>query len=177
MHMPGNFHLIKPQQKYLLSYLELCRKSFHAVHNTYLLHDPEKFGEWQNTVFQRYAMDEAGIELPQGYLPSCTFWALYGEEVAGVVNIRKGLNDALRDYGGNVGFMLNAAFRKRKLSFPLLELALAKAKELGVSPILMTCMDENLPSLYTLKKAAAEKVESAVTWADGKYCPIHRFWF
>ena len=169
--------LVKPEEKYLLSYLTLCQESFHAVHNTYLLHDPEKFEEWKNTIFLRYAMNEKGEALPENYLPSVTFWALSGTRVAGVVNIRKGLNDALRDYGGNAGFMLSTSFRGRKLSIPLIARTLEKAAELGIAPVLMTCIDENIPSLSALKKFPAVKVEKAETIADGKYCSIHRFWF
>ena len=177
MEKENPLRLIKPEEKYLSSFHTLCRKSFHAVHNTYLLHDPEKFDEWKDTLFTRYAMDEKGENLPENYLPSVTFWALYGNEVAGVVNIRKGLNDALKDYGGNAGFMLSTPFRGRKLSIPLIALTLEKAKELGITPVLMTCIDENIPSLSALKKFPAVKVEKAQTVADGKYCSIHRFWF
>lgn len=169
--------LVKPEEKYLLSYLTLCKESFHSVHNTYLLHDPEKFEEWKETIFQRYAMNEAGKDLPENYLPSVTFWALYNQKVAGVVNIRKGLNDTLKDYGGNAGFMLSTSFRGKKLSIPLIALTLEKASELGIAPVLMTCIDENIPSLSALKKFPAFKVEKAETFADGKYCAIHRFWF
>ncbi len=173
----GNIVLVKPEEKYLLSYLTVCKESFHSVHNTYLLHDPDKFEEWRKTIFHRYAMNEAGECLPENYLPSVTFWALYGQRVAGVVNIRKGLNEALTDYGGNAGFMLSTSFRGKKLSIPLIARTLEKAGQLGITPVLMTCIDENIPSLSALKKFPAFKVEKAETIADGKYCAIHRFWF
>lgn len=170
--------LIKPGKEYLESFLTLCRESFHSVHNTYLLRDPERFEEWKNSLFIRYEKDEQGIELPENFLPSVTFWVLYGEEVAGVVNIRKGLNDALKDYGGNAGFMLSSRFRGKKLSHILIPLVIAKTKEVGAGgEVLMTCTDNNIPSLSALKKIPAKKVERAITWADGKYCPVHRFYF
>lgn len=169
--------LVKPEEKFLPSYLLLCRESFHNVHNTYLLHDPEKFEEWKTTIFQRYEMEEKGIDLPEGFLPSATFWAILKKDVAGVVNIRLGMNEHLKEYGGQAGFMLSTSFRGQGLALPLLLLTIEKTRELGFSPVLMSCVDENLPSLRTLQKVPAVKVEKSFAMADGKYCPIHRFWF
>ena len=88
----NTLRLASPEPRYLNSYLEACRESFHAVHNTYILHDPDRFPQWRDRIFQDYENQARGIGLPPGHLPSVTFWALAGERVVGVVNIRLGLN-------------------------------------------------------------------------------------
>lgn len=173
----NTLRLASPELRYLNSYLEACRESFHAVHNTYILHDPDRFPQWRDRIFQDYENQARGIGLPPGHLPSVTFWALAGERVVGVVNIRLGLNAALADYGGHAGCFIRCGDRGKGYAKRLLPMVIRKAGELGISPVLFTCVESNTASLRVLESLPCVRMERAVTRADGVLCAVRRFWF
>ena len=172
-----HLELVRPENKYLESYLEGCRETYTHVHNSYIIHDPVKFSQWSQTIFFQYADEEAGLNLPPGYVPSVTFWAVTGERYIGTVNIRLRLNKKLADYGGHIGCVLRKTERGKGLAKKLFLLALSCAEQLNIRPVLVTCTEDNLPSLRTLLGMNYDRMECTVTDADGRICPVRRFWF
>lgn len=171
--------LIRPMTAFLESYRKACEETYGYVHNSYILHDPSKFQDWSKTIFQQYQNEENGIGLPEGYVPSVTLWAVDTDtnEYVGTVNIRLALTEQLRDYGGQAGFMIRRSFRGRGYARILLRLLIKEAGKREIDPLLLTCIDSNLASMRTLQHFVAEKIETAETYADGVFCPIHRFYF
>lgn len=45
----------------------------------------------------------AGINLPEGFVPSTTYWLVQGSDLVGVSNLRHYLNDRIRHAGGTLG--------------------------------------------------------------------------
>ena len=45
---------IKPCKEYLESYLEACKECVGHIHEDYIMHKPEKFDEWKDTIFETY---------------------------------------------------------------------------------------------------------------------------
>jgi len=169
-------NLIRPVPEFLESYRLACAETFGHVHDAYIIHDPAKFDEWKKTIFRQFEREERGIGLPDGYVPSVTFWLVDGAEYAGTVNIRLRLNARLADYGGNLGFMLRLSRRGQGLSREICRLGIAQARELGVEPVLLTCRESNLPSLRCLLKQPYKRMERAEAEVDGICCPVRRFY-
>ena len=56
------------------------------------------------------------------------------------------LNDRFFRCGGNIGYDVRPAFRKRGYGTEILKLTLDKAKENNMDKVLITCDDDNVPS-------------------------------
>lgn len=169
--------LVRPAPQYLDSYREACQETFAAVHNSYILHNPDTFAQWKETIFADFDRQEHGIDLPSGILPSATFWLVDKARFIGAINIRLQLNDALKDYGGTLGCFIRKSERRKGYAAAALPLAIDRARQLGVDPILVTCIESNTGSLRSLLATPCRKMQSAVTVADGVRTRIWRFWF
>ncbi len=167
--------LVRPAPENLDSYCEACAETSGHLHNAYILHDPRRSGEWRRTIFRRFREEERGIGLPEGFVPSATFWLVDPEGYVGTVNIRLRLNAALADYGGHIGLAIRLSRRGHGLARTGFRLAIGRAKEMGIDPVLITCVESNLPSLRALLGIPCRDMESAVTEADGVLAPVRRF--
>ena len=74
------------------------------------------------------------------------YWLIDKGEVVGRVHIRHTLNNFLFNYGGHIGYYIKPSKRKMGYGKKILELALVKAKKMGISRVLLTCDDNNIGS-------------------------------
>lgn len=100
--------------------------------------------------FEIYVMKEneraKGKYLPKGYVPSTTYWLIDNDEFIGRVNIRHRLTDHLLRVGGHIGYFIRPTMRRKGYGKKILEMAIPKAKDLGIDKILVTCDEDNLGS-------------------------------
>lgn len=170
--------LIVPEPSYLESYYKGCVCTWGHTHNDYIISDPSRYDLWHDTLFEYYRQQEAGIGLPDGYLPNTTLWLVDSDKqlYIGSVNIRLGMNDVLRDYGGQVGFVVRADMRGHGYGSLICSLAVEEAHRRGYNPVLMTCIVDNICSYKILSHTAYISKEECFTTADGKYCKVAKFW-
>lgn len=90
--------------------------------------------------------EELGRNIPEGWVPSTTYWLIDGETLLGAAHIRHELNDSLLNIGGHIGYGVKPSVRGRGLATEQLRLALEKAKELGIERALITCDRTNIAS-------------------------------
>ncbi|QST01140.1 GNAT family N-acetyltransferase [Pontibacillus sp. ALD_SL1] len=92
-----------------------------------------------------------GIGQPEGWLPDSTFW-LTNEynRILGIVNIRHGLTEFLKKSGGHIGYGIRPSERRKGYATAILQLALEKAKELGIQEALVVCDADNEGSMKTI---------------------------
>jgi predicted acetyltransferase len=97
--------------------------------------------------------NEKGENLPDGWVPSSTYWLVTEErKVVGVVNIRHGLTEKLLNAGGHIGYGIRPSERRKGYATKLLSLSLEKAKELGLEKVLVVCDEGNTGSEKTIRK-------------------------
>jgi len=169
--------IIKPEKKYLLSYYEACVETWGHVHDNYIIHDPEKFNNWQEHIFKDYENSEKGINLPAGYVPSVTYWIIDNEEYIGTINFRPQLNDWLKTYGGHVGIFIRLSKRKQKYSLKAIEFIFKLAKELKITPLLLTCEEDNIPSKFMITHFKFDSTEKDVVMLRNKLTSVQRYYF
>lgn len=87
-----------------------------------------------------------GIDLPEGFVPSATFWLVEGSELLGVSNLRLMLNERLMQHGGHIGLGIRPAQRGRGLGKLLLRLTLAEARTHGIDHVHVHCHKHNARS-------------------------------
>lgn len=106
--------------------------------------------------FDSYVTEEKshtlGENLPTGYVPETSYWLVDGDEFIGRVSIRHRLTEHLRNIGGHIGYDVRPSKRKQGYGNKILELALPKAKELGIKRVLATCDKDNLASRKIIEK-------------------------
>lgn len=93
-----------------------------------------------------------GKNLPADFVPQTDFWLVDGGEYIGHVGIRHYLNDHLLKIGGHIGYSIRPGKRGNGYGTKILELALPKAKELGLNRILLTCDVTNIASRKIIER-------------------------
>lgn len=92
--------------------------------------------------------------------------------VLGAVDLRHYLNDELLHYAGHIGYGIRPTCRGKGLATYMLALCLEKAKERGLTRVLVTCDDENGASAGTIEACGGE-LENKVD-EDGRL--TRRYW-
>lgn len=102
--------------------------------------------------FVRKLEDEAkGIGLPDGYVPQSTYWLVRGGRILGTSHLRHRLTEALRDFGGHIGYAVRPSERRKGYGTRLLALTLDKARALGLDRVLVTCDRDNIASARVIQ--------------------------
>lgn len=85
-------------------------------------------------------------------VPSETFFLIRQSDnkIVGMINIRLSLNEALKKFGGHIGYSIRPTERRKGYNKINLYLALKFCKEHGIKEALMDCDKENLASAKTM---------------------------
>lgn len=138
-----NCQLVRPAAVYERSYRDYIRELGDEERYPFPLdYDHDDF----SALLQRLDSLAHGIGLPEGFVPSSTFWLVHGDELVGVSNLRHCLNDRIREIGGHIGLGIRPSFRGRGLGTLLLGLTIAEARRRGITPIHIHCQKHNAAS-------------------------------
>jgi predicted acetyltransferase len=88
------------------------------------------------------------------FVPVTHLWAVAvgaEERFVGRISIRHELNDALRVFGGHIGYDTVPSFRGRGVATEMLRQALPVARTLGLNEVLITCDDANAASIRVIE--------------------------
>ncbi|HSO40994.1 MAG TPA: GNAT family N-acetyltransferase [Labilithrix sp.] len=85
-------------------------------------------------------------------VPKTHLWAVADEQLVGRISIHHELTDALRIFGGHIGYDTVPSFRRRGVATEMLRQALPVARALGVTKVLMTCDDTNAGSIRVIER-------------------------
>lgn len=116
--------------------------------------------------------ESEGKGLPEGWVPRTLYWLIDADEYIGEVSIRHYLNDSLRKIGGHIGYVIRPSKRRQGYGKKILELALPKAKELGIERALLTCIASNIASKKIIESAGGVFEREA----PGENGPRHYYW-
>jgi len=85
-----------------------------------------------------------------GWVPHTTWWLVSDDVVVGVSNLRHALTDRLRLDGGSIGYGIRPSARRRGHAREILRCTLDRARELGLSEVILTCAKTNVASVRTI---------------------------
>ncbi|SET18217.1 Acetyltransferase (GNAT) domain-containing protein [Oceanobacillus limi] len=91
----------------------------------------------------------------------------------GVVNIRHRLTEFLLQAGGHIGYGIRPSERRKGYATRLLSLSREKAKEIGLTKLLLVCDEANEGSIKTIQNNGGV-ADSDFIKEDGAV--IKRFW-
>jgi predicted acetyltransferase len=162
--------LVKPTKKYEKSWKEAIQE----------FEDENRKGFWNhsetprdiNKYIQLTSEQEKGINIPKGWVPSSTYWLIDNNKFIGHVNIRHKLNDWSKKFAGHIGYAIRPTERNKGYGSKILELALQKAKKLGLKKVLLTCNESNIASKKIIIKNNGELYDKVETESE----PKGRYW-
>ncbi|MFA6273682.1 MAG: GNAT family N-acetyltransferase [Candidatus Paceibacterota bacterium] len=123
---------------------------------------------------QHFKDESLGVNMKPGRVPQTTFWITDKDGYAGRISIRHELNDYLLKFGGHIGYGVRPSKRGLGYASKALELALPKARALGLKKVLITCDSTNEISRKIIEKAGGV-LENEVFETEGKPTKL-RFW-
>lgn len=138
--------LVLPSNQYKASFLQAAREYQQEQLPHYLILDLAALEKDFEGFVKQLENESKGQNLPEGYVPHTTYWLVEGEEFVGRVDIRHYLNPSLKGMGGNIGYDVRPSQRRKGYGKLILELALQKAKELGLKDVVVSCDVTNIGS-------------------------------
>jgi predicted acetyltransferase len=91
-------------------------------------------------LLRRLANLANGTDVPEGFVPSSTFWLVDGSELIGVSNLRHYLNDRIREHGGHIGLGIRPSYRGKGFGKVLLARTIVEARARGIGDIHIHCL-------------------------------------
>jgi len=91
-----------------------------------------------------------GRNLPSGYLPTTTYFALDGEEIIATLRLRHGDNEATRQWLGHIGYETRPSRRGEGAATVLLCWV---QQQVLAAPVLISCGEDNLASRKVITAA------------------------
>lgn len=100
------------------------------------------------TWLEKAAKNSEQVGLVDGWkVPETVFWLYDNGDPVGIGKIRHFLTDALKVAGGNIGYAVRPTKRGRGYGKMLAKMLVDEARKMGVSEILITVHEDNIPSL------------------------------
>lgn len=84
-----------------------------------------------------------GVNIPDGFVPSSTYWLVEGGEIIGVSNLRHYLNERIKQCGGHIGLGIRPSYRSKGLGNALMTLTIQEARRRGIGEIHIHCHKHN----------------------------------
>ena len=84
--------------------------------------------------------------------PQISYWLIDNGQFIGAFNLRTELNGFLMYVGGHVGYGITPKFRRKGYATGGLNLLISKAKDLGMTKLLIAARDDNIGSWKAIEK-------------------------
>ena len=119
------------------------------------------------------AAKDPATALP-GVLPYEDFWLMEEDIWIGLLTLRSHINEQFLHTGGHIGYVIRPSKRRCGYGTVLLRLGLIKARERGLSRVLLTCDETNTGSRKIIE-ANGGQFENAVV-VEGQTVKKLRYW-
>jgi predicted acetyltransferase len=144
--------LVRPSAEHEESVLQYRREfidSGDELHGSGGLATASTFEQWLSEI-RGY---EDGTNVGEGKVPATQYLAVRRSDgrLVGILNLRHRLNDALLTEGGHIGFGVRMSERRRGYATEMLELALQRCRDMGISRVLVTCDEDNVGSIAVIR--------------------------
>jgi predicted acetyltransferase len=101
----------------------------------------------------RVERHRAGTDLPDGHVTSTFLVGEADHVLVGMLVVRHRLSPRLERMGGHLGYAVRPAHRRRGYATALMRDGLDLAGRLGLEQVLVTCSDDNAPSITIIEGA------------------------
>ncbi|MEH1963427.1 MAG: GNAT family N-acetyltransferase [Nostoc sp.] len=116
-----------------------------------------------------------GIDLKPGFVPATTFWlVMQSKVILGESRLRHWLVPTLEHRGGHIGYMIRPLQKGKGYGTKILSMTLEKARNMGLSRVLLTCNQDNLASARVIQKNQGKLTSEGLLENSDKI--ISRYW-
>ncbi|MDV3427142.1 MAG: GNAT family N-acetyltransferase [Bacillota bacterium] len=141
------YFLAKPGKEYedsFKKYVKLYKDSGDSYYYEKYKNALENFDEY----IQDLKDSSNGINIPEDWAATSTFWLIDNNEVVGVTRVRH------QEAGtaGHIGYDISPKYRSKGYGTNILRLALDEALKLGIKEVIVTCNTDNLASKKIIEK-------------------------
>ena len=105
--------------------------------------------------------EERGINLKPGYVSGTYYWLMDGDDYIGSFTLRHNLTPNLMQIGGNIGYVVDEAYRGRRYAVKACGLLFRQARKHGLEYVIITCDPDNPASARTCELAGGRYLETA----------------
>ena len=149
--------LVLPSTKYKDSFIAAAEEfRAESVKNTriaaYDRYDISELKSNFGAFVERQLSKVEGHSLSPGFVPMTEYWLVDADEYIGRASVRHRLTPQLLEIGGHIGYDIRPSKRGKGYGNIVLQLAIPKARELGVDRILVTCDEHNVASRKVIEK-------------------------
>ncbi|MEJ2511563.1 MAG: GNAT family N-acetyltransferase [Anaerolineales bacterium] len=121
--------------------------------------DPGEMGDADLELILR----ETSPYIPEkGFVPAYNFSMVHttSKEIMGNIDLRVGLTEKLKEYGGHIGYEVFEPYRGHRYAARSCSLLFPFLRKLGINPVVITCDPNNLPSKKTIESLGAVLIET-----------------
>ncbi len=170
-----NVRLIVPNLDMKEQALEFKREFFDSnepvINGSQLLDQIDNYEDWLSMIHAN--ADEKTVN-PNWAVTDAYFAVNDNDRIVGVIDLRHTLEGLLVDFG-NCGYSVRPSERKKGYAAEMLRLLLARAKEIGMSEIILSAKSSNVPSVKTIVKNGGIKIRSFDY--EGEQADVYRIKF
>lgn len=165
--------LTEPEPRFLDSYRSACAEYRQTGIRDYVFTDPDSCD-----IFKKFDDYHSARNLKPGRVGSDYYWLvdIDTDTFLGEVAIRHELNDALRFCGGHIGYGIRCGNWNKGYGTTMLTLALEKARQRGLTRVLVTCDDTNIASARVMEKNGFLQEKKVEFSEDGEKRIIRHYW-
>ena len=159
-----------------LEYIEEFYKYGSQIHGTGSLDRELKKGKtYEEWLSNNIKLHDEIYASEKGLVPSYTYFLIREDDnkLVGMIDLRLGLNDYLRNFGGNIGYSIRPTERKKGYNKINLYLVLQSAKENNLDRVLITCADSNEGSRKTIISLGGKFEKTNIDESDNETMELY----
>ncbi len=130
----------------------------------------KKTDEW----LAHLARNENPATMEAGRVPQEVFAYIYEDKLVGFIALRTVLSEYLEKYGGHIAYCVHPEHRRKGHATRMLRRCLEKARDKGMTKVLITCEDGNEGSRRTI--LACGGVYEGAIYEPQDQISIQRYW-
>jgi predicted acetyltransferase len=126
-------------------------------------------------IAESITLADTTVAPPEGRVHNDLYWIVDDGEVVGFLSFRHALNDYLSEVGGHIGYAVRESRRRQGYASKAVDLALDRAREIGLDRVMVTCDDDNEPSARTIERAGGV-LQDVRDQSERGYPLVRRYW-